>query len=86
MGVLAHGVLAVMTMGTTVHIRLRGCCWVIFPVCSLLLRLVQLVGLELDSLIMIKWYEVKHCNINLDNCIGEFEVRITRLNYFCGSR
>lgn len=51
-----HGVLVVITMGVTACTKLDGWCLVTFLVCSLLLRLVQMVGLELDSQEMIKWY------------------------------
>ena len=44
------------TMATTAYIRLNGWFWGIFLVCSLLLKLVQLAGLELDSQKIIKWY------------------------------
>ena len=49
-----------MVMGVTACTRLDGWSLVTFPVCSLLLRLVQLVGLELDSQEMIKWYDYTH--------------------------
>ena len=51
-----HGVLVVMLMGATVYTKLDGWCLVTFLVCSLLSRLAQLVGSELDSQEMIKWY------------------------------